>query len=178
MSSLLEAVALFLENYSTFSSCPKENLKLFFEQAKIPSISMCNYLGHLNLYMHCPEHCYVMALIYVERLISNFKKNIFDNISLHKLFLISLSIAVKFSEDKYCTNSYYAKVGGIPTKDFNNLEQSFLMLLDFNLYISYENYENFIDIIVSTAHSKNRQNYTTKENVHITHEIVLNCAPA
>ncbi|CAG9327625.1 unnamed protein product [Blepharisma stoltei] len=171
MSSILEAVAFILENYSKYSSCSEENVRLFFEQAKIPSISMYDYLAYLNTYTHCSEHCYVLSLIYVERLISNFRKYIFDNISLHKLFLIGLVVAAKYSEDKYYKNSYYAKVGGIQVSDFNNLEKKFLMLLDFDLYISNEQYEHFTDTIKSTVRAIRRQNYKIMENAHINNEL-------
>lgn len=151
MSSILEAVIFILENYSKYSSCSKENVRFFFEQAKVPSISIGDYLAYLNIYMLCPEHCYVLALIYVERLISKVKKYTFDTISLHRLFLIGLVVATKYSEDKYYKNSYYAKIGGIQINDLNSLEKKFLLLLDFDLFVTHEQFENFTKTIKSTA---------------------------
>lgn len=45
-------------------------------------------------------------------------------------------ISIKFLEDKYYKNDYYAKVGGIALKELNNLEKEFLFLINFKLFIT------------------------------------------
>lgn len=56
---------------------------------------------------------------------------------------LSIIIAVKFFEDKYYKNEYYAKVGGISLKELNFLEIEFLKLIDFNLFISSEVFDYY-----------------------------------
>ena len=50
-------------------------------------------------------------------------------------------IAAKYFDDKYYPNAYYAKVGGISTKELNALEHLFLEYIDFELYFEAEEYE-------------------------------------
>jgi hypothetical protein len=50
-----------------------------------------------------------------------------------RLILASLSLAVKLVDDTHCTNTYYAKVGGIPLELLNKLELQLFILLSFQL---------------------------------------------
>lgn len=61
------------------------------------------------------------------------------------MILAALILAIKYNEDDYYSNEYYAKVGGIGLKELNELENSILILLDFLIFIddsTYEKYEN------------------------------------
>lgn len=61
------------------------------------------------------------------------------------MILAALILAIKYNEDDYYSNEYYAKVGGIALKELNELENSILVLLDFLIFIddsTYEKYEN------------------------------------
>ena len=49
-------------------------------------------------------------------------------------------VALKYNEDDYFSNFFYAKVGGITLKEFNILEYKFLYSLDFDLFIDDETF--------------------------------------
>ena len=49
----------------------------------------------------------------------------------------------KFYNDHFYLNSYLAHIGGLELKELNHLERMFLEILDFNLSIDNEEYENF-----------------------------------
>lgn len=53
---------------------------------------------------------------------------------------MSLTIAVKFFDEKYYTNDYYSKVGGISLKEFNFLEIEFLTMIDHNLFVDEKSF--------------------------------------
>lgn len=56
-------------------------------------------------------------------------------------------IAIKFNEDDFYENSFYAKVGGVDLLELNSLEQYFLESLEYKLYLHadiYHNYQRFI----------------------------------
>jgi hypothetical protein len=62
--------------------------------------------------------------------------------------LTSILTAIKFNEDDFYSNTYYAKVGGITLQEINNLENEFLTLINFNLWIDYEifqKYQNYLE---------------------------------
>jgi hypothetical protein len=44
-------------------------------------------------------------------------------------------IAAKYFDDDYLNNACFAKLGGVPTPELNNLEIEVLYLLNFNLYV-------------------------------------------
>lgn len=44
-------------------------------------------------------------------------------------------IAIKWHDDEYYKNEYYAKIGGINAKEMNALESEFLKLMDFRLFV-------------------------------------------
>jgi len=48
---------------------------------------------------------------------------------------LSVAIAAKFYDEKYFTNGYYSKVGGISLKEFNILEYEFLTTINYRLYV-------------------------------------------
>ena len=54
-------------------------------------------------------------------------------------------LAIKYNEDDYYSNKYYARVGGISLCELNELEYYLLILLEFDIFIDdvvYEKYEN------------------------------------
>ena len=52
----------------------------------------------------------------------------------------SLVIATKYLEDVCCVNSYFAKIGGLQTREINLLESEFLHAICFSLYVSQSDY--------------------------------------
>ena len=52
-------------------------------------------------------------------------------------------------EDKYYKNDYYAKVGGINVKELNKLEIEFLAMIEFHLFVDWDNFANFREKIIA-----------------------------
>lgn len=70
-------------------------------------------------------------------------------------------ISVKFNEDVYYNNEYWANVGGIRCEELNELEKEMLCLLDFELHISKQKYRRYSksmklyhDKLISDAYAK------------------------
>jgi hypothetical protein len=51
--------------------------------------------------------------------------------------------AIKFNEDDYYSNNYYAKIGGVSLQEANCLECEFLKLIQFDLYVKTELYDKY-----------------------------------
>ena len=62
---------------------------------------------------------------------------------LFRLILATVLITSKFYNDIYFANQYIASVGGVPTVNLNQLENFFLEMIDWNLYISPEDFDKF-----------------------------------
>lgn len=122
-----------------------------FHASSPTSISVTDYLQRMLKYMYCSDECYVLALIYLDRIHERTTWLEVNSRSIHRLFLTGVVVAAKFFEDKYYKNSYYCKVGGISNQELNSLEYHFLRYLDFNLYVSHEDYERYFNTLMTFA---------------------------
>jgi hypothetical protein len=59
------------------------------------------------------------------------------------LLLVSIIISIKFHDDEFFKNEYYARVGGISKQEINNLESEFLALIGFKLFVDPEEFDNY-----------------------------------
>ncbi|EXJ96251.1 hypothetical protein A1O1_01377 [Capronia coronata CBS 617.96] len=66
-----------------------------------------------------------------------------DSYNIHRLIIAGVTCASKFFSDVFYTNSRYAKVGGLPLGELNNLELQFLLLNDFRLAVPVEELEAY-----------------------------------
>lgn len=144
--SVIEAVTVMLETYLEHSEAPTTAVhKNSFQAERPPSISVRNYIQRLDKYMLCSPECFVLALIYIDRASALSQEFAVNFLSIHRALLIGLVAAAKFFEDKFYTNSYYARVGGISTLELNRLERLFLEKLDFALFVSEDEYTSYFE---------------------------------
>ena len=103
-------------------------------------------MERLVKYSKIEKSTLILILIYIDKFCDMNNVNLtFYNI--HKLILSSLVIAAKYNEDKYLSNEFYAKIGGITKKEIDILEYQFLTLINFSLYINDEIYHKYDDFI-------------------------------
>jgi hypothetical protein len=57
--------------------------------------------------------------------------------------LATVVLAIKYNEDDYYANDYYAKVGGISLQEMNQLEFECLRMLDHILFVNEEFYKKY-----------------------------------
>ena len=140
---MIEAVSNMLEAFLQVTASKEESAATYFHTSRPPNISIKNYIKRLNEYMKCSEESFILALIYLERITLR-EINIVINIKcIHRLFLSSLVVAAKFFDDKFYKNSYYSKVGGISNSEMNTLEIQFLLFIDFELFVSPEEFNKY-----------------------------------
>ena len=104
------------------------------------SISVKDYLNRINKYGDIEYTTYIIAIIYLDRLINTYGRNILNYKTIHRYLIASIIIAAKYHQDIFQTNKYYSVVGGIPVRELNLLEMTFLILIKCNLYVSQEEY--------------------------------------
>ena len=78
-----------------------------------PEISVNNYLRRLATYLKCSKECFVIALIYVDRLMKAKKGLYLNSLTVHRLLLTGITLAVKFFEDDPPSNKVFAHIGGV-----------------------------------------------------------------
>ena len=108
----------------------------------IPSISINDYLKQISKWSQCSNDVFIMALIYIDRLIKT-KNAMINNNTVHRYILISIMEAAKFQDDIHYNNKTYAIMGGITIQELNKLETHFLFSLQFDLNIKYQEVFSF-----------------------------------
>ncbi|SOV11753.1 cyclin [Plasmodium sp. gorilla clade G2] len=131
-----------------------------FHASKIPDISLKNYIERIGKYIGCSNECFVLLIIYLDRLIKIHQDISLSLLCIHRLVITAAMISIKFFDDLYYSNAYYAKIGGVTTKELNKLEIYFLNLIDYHLFVSsqeYDYYRKYISLAV-TKYIYNKNN--------------------
>eukprot|EP00696_Hemimastix_kukwesjijk_P005125 gnl/Hemi2/16515_TR5521_c0_g1_i1.p1 gnl/Hemi2/16515_TR5521_c0_g1~~gnl/Hemi2/16515_TR5521_c0_g1_i1.p1 ORF type:complete len:188 (-),score=30.90 gnl/Hemi2/16515_TR5521_c0_g1_i1:53-616(-) len=114
-----------------------------FHALKPPQISIAKYLERILKYAYCSKECFVLALIYIDRVMQRNTSFVITSFNVHRLMITSIMLAAKFFDDTYCNNAYYAKVGGVPTNELNLLEIEFLFMINFSLNVTGQQFEQY-----------------------------------
>eukprot|EP00928_Gymnodinium_smaydae_P054402 TRINITY_DN3817_c0_g2_i3.p1 TRINITY_DN3817_c0_g2~~TRINITY_DN3817_c0_g2_i3.p1 ORF type:complete len:871 (+),score=123.32 TRINITY_DN3817_c0_g2_i3:39-2615(+) len=119
----------------------------FHSQAKPPG-TFLDYMKRLYQYFQCTDECFIIALAYIDRIGRASPELMVSTFSFHRLMLTSLMLAVKYHDDVYYSNRYYAKVGGVTLQEMNRLEAAFLTRLSFSMHITADHYNRYQALIV------------------------------
>lgn len=121
-----------------------------FHALKAPGIGITQYLERIHKYASCSNECFILALIYIDRLIqrNNF---LLTELNVHRVVITAVLLAAKFFDDAYYNNAYYAKVGGVLVSEMNGLEVEFLFRINFSLHASPELFQKYRDELVAHA---------------------------
>ena len=119
-----------------------------FDSAYIPEISVEDYVERIQTYSKCSECVYVVAMIYIDRLIEG-KGMTVTPLNVHRLFITAILLAAKFYDDMSFKNAFYATLGGIEKEEINLLEVDFLNMIKFSLVVSREEYDSYKRVLMS-----------------------------
>ena len=121
-----------------------DNKLTLFHSIKEPTISIFNYWNIILQKFRSSPECPVIVLIYMDRLIKKNYNMIINNLTIHRLILILTIIAIKYNDDMYMSNLYYATNGCVTLKELNRLEINILKLLNWKLYIGKKLYKKYL----------------------------------
>lgn len=146
VSCIISRVIRRYENSSVSATYSK------FTSAYIPSISVFEYLERILKYFHCSVECFVLSLIYIDRLIKG-ARFVVNSFNVHRLLVTAVMVAAKYSDDSFFVNSYYADVGGVSLDEMNELEAAFLDMIDYNLHVNILEYQKYHNELYNHATS-------------------------
>ena len=102
----------------------------------------------------CSGECFVLALIYVDRVIQNNEYFVVNSLNVHRLLITSIMLAAKYFDDQYFNNAFYARIGGLSPSEMNSLETEFLFLINFSLFVSTDTFKQyFLELCKHTLNS-------------------------
>ena len=107
----------------------------------LPSLSLFDYLQRILKYVKIELSTLIIAMIYIDRIC---RENVFLNESnIHRVMLIAIYMAYIYNEDKVFDNKYLALVSGLSKAEMMTLQEDFLDLIEFNLFVSDDVFEQY-----------------------------------
>eukprot|EP01053_Blabericola_migrator_P006407 Blabericola_migrator_1__6406@NODE_322_length_9825_cov_103_602685_g259_i1_p3_GENE_NODE_322_length_9825_cov_103_602685_g259_i1NODE_322_length_9825_cov_103_602685_g259_i1_p3_ORF_typecomplete_len397_score18_95Cyclin/PF08613_11/1_3e34Cyclin_N/PF00134_23/6_7e08_NODE_322_length_9825_cov_103_602685_g259_i124823672 len=129
-----------------------------FDAVTVPLVGIGEYLERLRSFFLCSPECFVLAMIYMDRLVRLYDgKVVLCSLNIHRILVTAVMVAAKFFDDVYYSNSFYAKVGGLSLEEMNVLESHFLHLIKYDLYVSpreYERYRHNVSLLHASCNSR------------------------
>eukprot|EP00826_Nyctotherus_ovalis_P001020 TRINITY_DN1010_c0_g1_i12.p1 TRINITY_DN1010_c0_g1~~TRINITY_DN1010_c0_g1_i12.p1 ORF type:complete len:208 (+),score=35.06 TRINITY_DN1010_c0_g1_i12:105-728(+) len=135
-----------VQNMEAAQDCGFESLhsSIHFNAVRTPRISIADYLLRIHQYANCSDSCFILAFIYLDRLLQSNPEFALSNRSIHRLLLSAVVLAIKYSDDAYADNLTYAKIGGVSLSEMNTLEGEMLKLLQYNLFVDGELFSQYL----------------------------------
>lgn len=131
-----------LSPYSNLTSI----ISHYFSSKYIPEVTIKDYIKRLYTSSNDPEEIFICTYIIIKRFYQ--KNSIFaNNENIHRIFLVAYVCTCKFILDMYLCMSEYARIGGISVHEINSLEKLFLLKIDWDLYISPNEYSASVDYL-------------------------------
>ena len=72
--------------------------------------------------------------------------------NIHKFVFSSILISIKFNEDKIYKNDYYEYIAGVSLKELNLMEDNFLQILDYQVFVNKNIFNKYIINLRNCCH--------------------------
>ncbi|TYH58778.1 hypothetical protein ES332_D08G177700v1 [Gossypium tomentosum] len=114
-----------------------------FECQETPDMTIQSYLERIFRYTKAGPSVYVVAYVYMDRFRQANPGFRINARNVHRLLITIIMVASKYVEDMNYRNSYFARVGGLTTKELNKLEVEFLFMTGFKLHVNVRVFESY-----------------------------------
>lgn len=142
ISQILETILKDNKLLDNYAEIVKNQRKMAFSSRIIPNISIEEYLIRIQTYAKMEKNTLILSLIYIDRLckIASITLTYYN---IHRILFISILISIKYNEDQYYDNKYYAEIAGVKLKELNTLEYNFLNKTKFLLFVNDEKFKKY-----------------------------------
>ena len=150
INSITEALTLLLEENKKLKNYKElivKQSKMVFSSKSIPSISLYDYLKRIQKYTQLEKSTLIITLILIDHICEKAHLTI-TYYNIHRILFGAVLISIKFNEDTIYDNRYYAEIGGVKLNELKMIEYAFLVLSNFNVYVTgdeYEHYKNYLE---------------------------------
>ncbi|CAN1188337.1 CYCU4-1, partial [Linum perenne] len=136
-----------------------------------PTISIHSYLERIFNYANCSPSCFVVAYVYLNRFVQKQPCLPITSLNVHRLLITSVLVSVKFMDDIYYNNAYYAKVGGISRAEMNLMEVDFLFGIGFDLNVTPTTFHTYC------SHLHTQMTILQSPPLQLSHQTLKNMQP-
>ena len=142
IAQILESILEDNKRLINYSQIIKKQGKTVFNSRIIPDISIEKYLIRIQTYTNLERNSLIAGLIYIDRF-CKISKVILTYNNIHKILFTSIFLSIKFNEDLFYENKYYAEIAGIKLNELIALEYHFVNVIQFLFYIKTETFKDY-----------------------------------
>ena len=142
ISQTLESILEENKNNLKYKEILKKQSKMVFSANTVPSISIEDYLIRIQKYANMEKNTLIVSLIFIDRLckINNLTLT-YNNI--HRILFTSILLSIKYNEDNFYDNKYYAEIAGVKSQELKSLEYNFINMINFHFFVNDEIFEKY-----------------------------------
>lgn len=104
-----------------------------FHSRSPPGISIKDYLVRITKFCSMEKSIILAMIYYIDLLCTTYKIFNINSLTVHRFLITAAMVASKGLCDTFCTNTHYAKVGGLSKLELNSLEVEFLIRVDYRI---------------------------------------------
>ncbi|CAD8095181.1 unnamed protein product [Paramecium primaurelia] len=149
--NIIYAIAKVLDEIVQETDIIESPIQTVFHTNKKPQITIYKYIERIKIYTYCSNECFILALIYIDRVQEKNSDVVINSYCVHRFMLACILLSIKYNDDDYYKNDYYSRVGGITLQELNSLEQELLTLLDYQLFVSQNQYYYYKEKLMKYA---------------------------
>ena len=146
ISQTLETILEENKNNPDYKEIVKNKKKMPFISDSIPGISIEDYLIRIQTYANMEKNTLIVSLIFIDRLckIADLTLTYYN---IHRILFTSVLLSVKYNEDTFYDNKFYAEIAGVKLKELNLLEFTFTKMINFRLFINNDIFEKYVQYL-------------------------------
>lgn len=129
------------------------NRTVFDSKVGVPGVTIQSYLERIIQYAPCSPECFLISLVYIDRLITC-SNLLVTSLNIHRLLITTIMLASKLFDDVVYSNKHFSIVGGIEITELNTLELAFFQMVGFRLVVNTEQfvlYQTLVEKIYALA---------------------------
>ena len=127
--------------------------KMCFNEKAIPDILIYDYLKRIQEYTFIERNTLILSLIYIDRLCTLGQITL-TYYNIHRILFGAILISIKYNEDTFYGNKYYAEIAGVKINELNSIEYNFILLCNYDLFVSDEIFKHYNAYLISSSEIK------------------------
>ncbi|KAJ3014405.1 hypothetical protein HKX48_005183 [Thoreauomyces humboldtii] len=122
-----------------------------FHSRAPPGIKLDDYLRRIVKFASVEPSVILLLLVYVDRICELHPTFTISSLTVHRFIIAAVTSGSKALSDIYCTNTYYARVGGISLQELNLMEIEFCKMIGWRLSSSITLLQQYYANLVRTS---------------------------
>ncbi|TPX70554.1 hypothetical protein SpCBS45565_g01693 [Spizellomyces sp. 'palustris'] len=122
-----------------------------FHSRAPPGIKLEDYLRRILKFAGLEPSVLLLLLVYIDRVCEVHRTFTISSLTVHRFVIAAVAVGSKATSDIYCTNTYYAKVGGISLQELNLMELEFCGLIGWRLSCSVDILQRYYVNLIRTS---------------------------